>query len=148
MLRRLARDHEQLLGDKRAAVTLGEHVLQLAQAKRVWKIIIGEMQSFLEVPVSSFCLSAVAQTHPDSCTSLIYNCVGAHCLETLPRRCQLEAACFAVSEQYARRDCETLRYSHVTVVTLRTLLSFHKDNASMILPLGNSDDNHNDNNKK
>ncbi len=29
MLRRLALDHEELLGDKRAAVTLGEHVLQL-----------------------------------------------------------------------------------------------------------------------
>ncbi len=53
MLRRLALDHEELLGDKRAANTIGKHVLQLAQAKRVWKIIIGEMQPFLDVPTSS-----------------------------------------------------------------------------------------------
>ncbi len=53
MLRRLALDHEELLGDMRAAVTLGEHVLQLGQAKRVWKIIIGEMEPFPDFPLSS-----------------------------------------------------------------------------------------------
>ncbi|KAL0054663.1 hypothetical protein WJX82_000665 [Trebouxia sp. C0006] len=41
MLRRLALDHEELLGDKRATVTLGKHVLQLGgPSKIVWKIII------------------------------------------------------------------------------------------------------------
>ena len=64
MLRRLALDHEELLGDKRAAVMLGKHVLQLGQAKLVWKIIIGEMHTFLDVPLSS-CL--LVCSGPDTC---------------------------------------------------------------------------------
>ncbi len=83
MLRRLALDHEELLRDKQAAISFDENVLQLGQARRVWNIIIGEMQSFLDVPVSSFCLSAVAQTHVDTCTSLICSCVRALCLATM-----------------------------------------------------------------
>ncbi len=65
MLRRLALDHEELLGDKRATVTLGKHVLQLGgPSKIVWKIIIGEMHTFLDVPLSS-CL--LVCSGPDTC---------------------------------------------------------------------------------
>lgn len=67
MLRRLAVDHEELLAADRVEFEANENVLKLQQAARVWKLIFGEMESFLDVPFLTFhsllvCLSALTQS--------------------------------------------------------------------------------------
>ncbi len=59
MLRRLALDHEELLADDRVGIEANDNVLNLQQAARVWNLIFGEMQSFLDVPGSSCLLACI-----------------------------------------------------------------------------------------
>ncbi len=53
MLQRLALDHEELLAAEHVVFEANENVLKLAHAARVWKLIAGKMESFLDVPWSS-----------------------------------------------------------------------------------------------
>ncbi len=59
MLRRLAVDHEELLAADRVGFAANENVLKLQQAARVWRLIFGELESFLDVSWSSCLLVCV-----------------------------------------------------------------------------------------